>query len=163
MRRFRRTSSLYEDRLEMQPREFPSAFSTGDRAISSLESSRPLALRPRLTTGLPLNSLVQVPRLHRSQGAGTGLRRGSLDGCWMRLARRRGFLPDDGHRSLVLQPGEDVLHLPGDLLVDLFMVRIRAEALGDVDRGQDLDRDLRRQRQADRDVEKAEPERGRER
>src|SRR5690349_11929623 len=66
---------------------------------------------------------------------------------------------DDEQRPLLAEIAERVLHLARDLLVELVGVRVRAEAVAQVDRRQHLDRDLRRQRQAAREVEEVDPER----
>src|SRR4051812_23203255 len=59
-----------------------------------------------------------------------------------------GRLPDQRQGPLLRQLVQRVLHVAGQLLVDLFRVRLRSEALLQVDGRHHLDRDLRRQGQA---------------
>src|SRR3954468_14083908 len=72
-----------------------------------------------------------------------------------------GRLPHERQGPLLRQLVEGILHLAGHLFVDLLRIRLRPEALLEVDGRHHLDRDLRRQRQAARQVEHREPERRR--
>src|SRR5204863_2221193 len=76
---------------------------------------------------------------------------------------RRARLPDDGDGPLFLQVRERVLHLAGHALVDLLVIGVRAKAVRDGDRREDLNRDLGRERKARRHIEQADPEWRRER
>lgn len=55
-----------------------------------------------------------------------------------------GVSPHDGQGALVLEVRQRCLHIAGDLVVDVVVFGVGAESLDEVDRGQDLDGDLRR-------------------
>jgi hypothetical protein len=54
-------------------------------------------------------------------------------------------LSDYRQGAFILELGEDVLHLAGDLRVDTFVLRLWSEALAEIDRWPHLDRDLCRE------------------